>query len=126
MADHPALKRPDPIRPPDPLRAEGFYARGLRLYFQGHYEAAEQEFLQAVRFSDQDARYLYFLGLSRLNLGKLDLAREDFRAGARLEVLEKPARGAVSLSLERVQGPHRLLLNAYRDRAEREAVGVGP
>jgi tetratricopeptide (TPR) repeat protein len=126
VADHPAFKRPDAILPPDPLRAEGFYGRGLRLYFEGRYGAAEKEFLQAVRFHNQDARYLYFLGLSRLGLGQLELALEDFRLGARLEVLEKPARGAVSFSLERVQGPHRRLLNGFRDRAEREAVGVGP
>lgn len=126
VADHPAFKRPDAIRPPDPLRAEGFFGRGLRLYFERRYDEAEKEFFEAVRFSDQDARYLYFLGLTRLAQGKRDLALEDFRLGARLEALEKPARAAVSFSLERVQGPHRRLLNQFRDRAEREAVGVGP
>jgi hypothetical protein len=125
VADHPAFKRPDSIQPPDPLRAEGFFGRGLRLYFEGD-TRTQKGVLAGGAFSDQDARYVYFLGLSRLGLGKRDLAVEDFRLGARLETLEKPARAAVSFSLERVQGPHRRLLNVYRDKAAREAVGVGP
>src|SRR5262249_32282591 len=61
---HPAFARPDTIQPPDPGTAEGHYAVGLRYYFDRRYQEAEEEFLLAVKFNDQDARYLYFLGLS--------------------------------------------------------------
>jgi tetratricopeptide (TPR) repeat protein len=115
--NHPAFKRLDSLEVPDPLQAEAYYAKGLRFYFDRRYEDAERDLLQAVYYSDQDARYQYFLGLARLaQPGKWDLALEDFRQAARLEKQDKPNRLAVSAALERVQGPARRVLNEIRDR----------
>jgi hypothetical protein len=118
VSNHPAFKRLDSLELPDPLQAEAFFARGLRFYYDRRYEDAERELLDAVHYSDQDARYLYFLGLARLaQPGKRDLALEDFRQAARLEKQDKPNRLAVSAALEKVQGPARRILNEVRDRA---------
>ena len=67
------------------------------------------------RISSQDARYHYFLGLSRLAQDKRE-AYEDFDQAARLERLGRPGRPAVSAALERVQGPMRRVLNEIRNR----------
>jgi tetratricopeptide (TPR) repeat protein len=117
VSNHPAFKRLDSIEPPDPLMAEAYFAKGLRFYFDRRYEDAERELLEAVHYSDQDARYQYFLGLARLaQQGKRDMALEDFRQAARLEKQDRPNRFAVSAALERVQGPARRILNEIRDR----------
>lgn len=112
--NHPAFRRPDSLRPPDQLQAEKFYGNGLRFYFNRQYPEAERELLEAVRYNDQDARYLYYLGLSRLLQGKRETALEDFRLGAMLEQQQRPSPAAIAGSLERVQGPIRQTLNKYR------------
>lgn len=114
MQNHPALRIPDGQMPSDPLEAEKHYAAGLRLYWARRYEDAEREFYHAVRFSDQDARYMYFLGLARLNQGKRSFALEAFRRAGILEQQGKPASASVSATLERVQGLDRQTLNRYR------------
>jgi tetratricopeptide (TPR) repeat protein len=115
LARHPTLKRPESKVVPDPQDAEKHYSAGLNFYFARNYVNAEKEFLSAVENDNNDARFYYFLGLSRLAQGKRDAA-EDFDAGARLERLGKPDRAAVSSALERVQGPMRRRLNAVRNR----------
>ena len=99
----------------DPAEAERHFANGLRHYYARRYADAEKEFLEATRKHNQDARYLYFLGLSRLQQsGKRDDALEDFRLGAMLESESKPPRLVVNESLERIQGPERQTLNRAR------------
>jgi tetratricopeptide (TPR) repeat protein len=112
--NHPAFRRPDSLKPPDQLLAERHFGNGLRFYFDRQYPQAEKELLEAVRYNDQDARYLYYLGLSRLLQGKREVALEDFRVGANLERQDRPSPAAVAGSLERVQGPVRQTLNKYR------------
>jgi tetratricopeptide (TPR) repeat protein len=112
---HPALKRPDVMATPNPFEAEKHYANGLRFYFARNYDDAEREFGRAVQNDGMDARYFYFLGLSRYVQGK-DFA-EDFDQAARLELQERPGRAAVSVSLERVQGPVRRIVQDARNRA---------
>lgn len=114
MENHPALRIPDGSMPADPINAEKHYALGQRLYWSRQYAAAEKEFLQAVRYHDQDARYMYFLGLARLAQGKRAFAEASFRRGGMLEQANKPASATVSSVLERVQGTDRQLLNKYR------------
>lgn len=114
MQNHPALKIPDGQMPADPLLAEKHYAAGLRHYWARRYDDAEREFFRAVSYYDQDARYLYFLGLARLNQGKRSFALEAFRRAGVLEQQAKPASATVSATLERVQGPDRQTLNRYR------------
>lgn len=103
----------------NPAAAEEHYSFGLGRYWRGDYAAAEKEFAEAVHRFDQDARYLYFRGLSRLALGKQTDAEADFRAAADLEQISRPGRKAVNASLERVQGPARQTLNEFRPRTSR-------
>ncbi len=114
---HPALHRPTIMTVADPLEAAKHYAAGLQWYNDHEYDKAEKEFVTAVEHDGQDARYYYYLGLSRLLQGDRD-AYEDFEQGARLERQDRPARAAVSAALERVQGEPRERLNAIRDRPQ--------
>ena len=65
VGGHPALRRPTPMTVADPLAAAKHYAAGLQWYNDREYEKAQQEFLTAVEHDGQDARYYYYLGLSR-------------------------------------------------------------
>jgi hypothetical protein len=112
--NHPAFKRPDSLSPPDPILGEKHFALAMRLYNSHLFPQAEKEFFEAVRYNDQDARYWYYLGLARLMQGKRTEAADSFEAGSLLERQNKPNAAAVSLSLERVQGPIRQTLNSYR------------
>jgi hypothetical protein len=113
--NHPAFNLPDPLRNPDPLRAERHYSAGLRFYFAGMYPQAEREFTEAYRNQGQDARILYYLGLARLpQQGKRQAAIVNFQMASILEQQNKPSPAAVNSSLERVQGELRRYINAYR------------
>jgi tetratricopeptide (TPR) repeat protein len=101
----------------DPLLAEQYYNRGLNSYWSRRYGAAEGDFQEAIRLAGptaEDARLFYFLGLSQLGLGKEDKARVAFREAGNLERDHRPASGAVNASLERVQGPVRRYVDAFR------------
>jgi tetratricopeptide (TPR) repeat protein len=114
---HPAFKRPDSVKPPQPLLAQKFYSNGLNFYWNRKFDKAEAEFLQAVKYFDQDARYFYFLGLSRLRQQKADKlasAYEDFRLAHRLEEEGNPEPDTVSDALEKVQGKARRVLDGFR------------
>lgn len=119
LDNDPRLKRPDSLRTANPLDAEKHFAAGLNLYFDADYSNAEKEFLLAVENDGQDARYFYFLGLSRLARNHRRDAYADFNAGVRLERLNRPSPAAVSESLERIQGPTRLIVNGFRETPER-------
>jgi tetratricopeptide (TPR) repeat protein len=119
IAEHPMLKRPDTVVVPEPAEGEKHYAAGVNYFFSRRYLDAEKEFLSAVEHDNGDARYYYYLGLSRLAQDKRE-AYEDFDQAARLERLGRPARGAVSDALERVQGPMRRVLNEVRSRPVKE------
>jgi tetratricopeptide (TPR) repeat protein len=112
---HPGLSRPDSMLVPDPLLAVRHYAAGLNFYFARNYRSAEKEFLAAIENDSQDARFFYYLGLSRLLQNKRGAA-EDVDQGARLEARGRPAPAAVSAALERVQGPARRHVNEARTR----------
>jgi tetratricopeptide (TPR) repeat protein len=112
---HPSLRRPDSLRVPNPIESEAQYASGVREYFCRHYPEAEQHLLEAIRLNGWDARYYYFLGLSRLMQGNRE-AYEDFNRGALLEKENMPGRAQVSQALERVQGPIRHIVNEARQK----------
>jgi TolA-binding protein len=116
VRNHPRLRPPDGQPTPNPLEAEKHYSAGVNFYFDRDYQSAEQEFAAAVDNDSQDARYYYFLALSRLMQGKRQDAAEDLDRGALLERAGRPAPGAVSEALERVQGPARRIVNEARSR----------
>ncbi len=126
MTNPPAVRprETEPVQPVtpveyrnDPLLAEQYYNRGLSSYWSRRYGAAEDDFQAAIRLAGpaaEDARFFYFLGLSQLGLGKEDEARVAFREAGNLEHDHKPGPGAVNASLERVQGPVRRYVDAFR------------
>jgi hypothetical protein len=115
LETHPAFQGVEIKTTPDPLEGERLYAAGLRHYTAKRYAEAQRDFAGAVQNDANDARYLYFLGLSRLMQGDRG-GVEDFDRAARLERAGRPDRAAVSTALERVQGPAREMLNAIRNR----------
>ena len=62
---------------PDPSRSLKSYAQGLEYYRVGKYRQAEEQFIAAIRDWNQDARYMYYLGLSRWSLGEKKVADAD-------------------------------------------------
>jgi hypothetical protein len=113
--NHPSFNLPDPLRIPDPTRADKHYSAGLRMYFAGRYAEAEKELQEAYRNQGEDARILYFLGLAELaQPAKKKEAGEIFLRAYVLEQQSKPGPQAVNASLERVQGELRQYLNKYR------------
>ncbi|MCY2941510.1 MAG: hypothetical protein NTV50_07550 [Planctomycetota bacterium] len=118
IEDHPSLTNHNLANQANPVEAERFYATGMALYFNKRYLEAEKAFMAAVENERQDARYQYYLGLSRLAQNKAEAA-EAFEAASKYEKLGRPSRAAVSTSLERVQGPQRQVLNTYRNNPNR-------
>ena len=75
-----------------------------------------REFVLTVENDANDARYFYFLGLSKLAQNRRRDANDDFAQGAELEQVNRPAPAAVSESLERIQGRTRRIINGFRER----------
>ncbi|HTU91954.1 MAG TPA: hypothetical protein VMF69_17865 [Gemmataceae bacterium] len=115
----PPLNRPDSPRTLNPIEAEKHFAAGLNFYFDRDYANAEKEFLLTIENDSQDARFFYFLGLSRLAQNHRRDAFADFTQGVVLERLNRPSPAAVSESLERIQGPTRRLVNGFREMPQR-------
>jgi hypothetical protein len=113
--------KPRPVQPPsgdvqegNPLLAEASYMAGVQSYWAGAYERAEEQFLTAIRNDNRDARYHYYLGLTRLSLRKQSAAQQDFERGADMERQGRPSRAAVNAALERIQGSMRQSVERYR------------
>ena len=64
--EHPIFQMPDVTTRPNQYLAEYHYAQGRQLYFDGKCREAEAHLKQAVTYFDQDARYMYFLGLAQV------------------------------------------------------------
>jgi len=96
-------------------RAAQAYGRGVDFYFTNQFIAAEASFALAASLDQNDARYWYFLGLSRTMLGRAD-AEASFRKGADQERRSQPSSQTIDDSLERVQGSVRQTLSGYRPR----------
>jgi hypothetical protein len=113
----PVVARPEASEPAEanPLQAESAYAAGVRNFWAGDYARAEQQFLTAIGNDSRDARYHYYLGLSRLSQNKRAEARRDFERASELEKQSRPARRAVNAALERIQGSLRQEVDRYRN-----------
>jgi TolA-binding protein len=109
-----AFTPPESLPVADPAQAHRCYTKGLTLYQEHRYSAAEKEFLKAVHFDLEDARYHYCLGLARLSLGEQAAAAESFRQGAKLESEHKPSPVFVSVALETIGREARRVVNDYR------------
>jgi hypothetical protein len=120
VQQHPALQPRERAANTDSYQAERHFGEGLHRFWAGQYAAAEEEFRKAVGFFPQDARYEYYLGLSQVvqnTDNKLKAGRRHIQEGVRLEAQNLPGPVTVNASLERLQGPLRQYLDAYRQRA---------
>ncbi len=95
-------------------RAGRVFGTGVVAYEAGLFDNAEAAFEAATKEDPNDARYWYFLGLTRYAKGSTAPADEAFKKGAELESRSKPAASVISASLERIQGPSRRVLAAHR------------
>ena len=117
VEEHPFFQQPDVTMRPNPMLAEYHFSQGRQLYFDRKYSEAEAHLKQAVTYFDQDARYLYFLGLAQVaqcTKIKRDAADLSFIKAGKLEAQNKPHPWEVNISLERIQGPLRQALDRYR------------
>jgi len=89
---------------------------GIHAFHAGDFTLAYDEFSSAVEAGSTDPLAYYYRGLSALRLGRTDEAAADFATGAEREALDGGLR-RVSRTLERVQGPDRITLEKYRQRA---------
>ena len=95
-------------------RAAKAFSDGVAFYESGRSFDAEQQLTVATTQNKLDARYWYFLGLARLAQGNQPGAEDAFKTGADLEGRGLPDGDNVGASLERIQGPARQVLAAYR------------
>jgi hypothetical protein len=104
-----AALRPDPAK-----LADRFFGEGLQAFFNGNYKGAESAFRKAIQFRGDDARYHYLLGLALWMKDDTKNAEAAFEKGRDLESNALPSSRMVSAVLERIQGPARQAVNAYR------------
>jgi tetratricopeptide (TPR) repeat protein len=108
------VSAPAAAQDPDPALAERYFAAGLSLYYARNFDAAEADFQTAVQNHGEDARFLYFRGLARLPLGKIEAAQDDFRKAVALERRGLPDSATIGMYFERIQGDERRLINQFR------------
>ena len=104
--------------------ADALYSSGVEAYFRGCSAEAESSFSNLMTVDPNDPRAHYFRALSLMRQGREHEARSDMEIGAQLEA-RAPNRFDIGKTLERVQGPSRLLLEQYRSRA-RVAASMNP
>ena len=95
------------------------YGNGVHYFFSHDYQEAVENLTLAITEGRTDPRVFYFRGLAQIRKGLQEEGEEDFRTGARYEASDS-AGYMVGRSLERIQGPTRLLLEKYRREARIE------
>jgi hypothetical protein len=93
------------------------YGQGVHSFFEGDSEKAHELFSMAIDQGSRDPRLFYFRGLTYHRLGRPEEGIEDFKRGAELEAAGEAIQIDVGASLQRVQGPTRLVLEDYRYQA---------
>ena len=100
------------LRPKDAGR---LYGKGYNLFWRGEYADALRHFEAAVSLRNDDARYLYYQGLSQLVLGRKSLADASMSQAAQLEARRSSQQDRVARALERLQGQLRLRVESFRN-----------
>ncbi|MEM9365726.1 MAG: hypothetical protein AAGD07_06995 [Planctomycetota bacterium] len=112
-----------PVNAQSAILAE-IYGRGVHAYHSGNHMQAYELLSMAIDNQIRDPRAYYFRGIVASVSGRPGEANSDFEQGARLE-----ARGdfglVVGRSLARIQGPTRLKLESFREKARLEALAAG-
>src|SRR5205085_2513414 len=94
--------------------------RGVHAFFAGNIRGSFDALNTAIQSGSRDPRAFYYRGLVLNRLGRPNEATDDFRKGSQLELLGGEPY-PVGKSLERIQGPERIMLEAHR-RAARLAI----
>lgn len=101
--------------------AEDLYGKAVHAFFAKDYAAAKTFLLETEKLGG-DPRPCFFLGLTHWRLGEKDAAESAFKTAARLEWESRNARDYdVSGAIARIQGNERLMLEKYRQNAEKTA-----
>ncbi len=99
---------------------EELYGRGVHAYFAGNIRAAFDSLNASIQSGSRDPRAFYYRGIVLNRLGRPDEAAADFRKGTELEMLGGEPY-PVGKSLERIQGPERIMLETHRRAATSRA-----
>ncbi|TWU40760.1 hypothetical protein [Novipirellula artificiosorum] len=99
------------------------YGRGVHAYYAGRYQDANEYLSMAINNGSKDPRAYYFRGLVANAEGRQYEADNDWRQGAQLEVATGTS-AEVGRSLARFQGPDRLKLEQFRQKARLEALAL--
>src|SRR5581483_9375631 len=92
---------------------EELYGRGVHAFFSGNIRGSFDALNAAIQSGSRDPRAFYYRGIVLNRLGRPDEAAADFGKGAELEMLGGEPY-PVGKSLERIQGPERVNLEAHR------------
>lgn len=103
-----------PAKPDAGKIADRHFGDALADLYRGRTAEAESGFRKAIQFQPDDARFHYLLGVALWSNGSQKEAEGEFKKGQELELANRPDRRAVSAALERIQGPARQAVNAYR------------
>lgn len=118
---HPSTRKTDDLAivPPSELNATLFFAEGLQNFWKTRYVEASRAFQQATLESPLNFQYHYWRVISDLSLGNQQRASMRMENVARAFGVEplSQERGAVSRSMERIQGPLRRDLRDIEMRA---------
>ncbi|MFP4686752.1 MAG: tetratricopeptide repeat protein [bacterium] len=76
----------------NPVLGEDLFQEGLRYYFRGELQEAQENFTQAVEDQPENARYLFFLGNTFYRLDQFSDAEEAYRRVMELDSNYTPAR----------------------------------
>jgi len=95
-------------------RADRDYNAGVSAYQSKNFAKALTSLDAAVKLQPADARYWYYLGLTRYELGQRTEAEASFKKGYDLESRNKPNAALVGEALERIQGNARKELSRFR------------
>ena len=93
------------------------YGRGVHAYFAGKSSLAEQHFTQVIQAGSTDPRPYYFRAMVRMRSGRKFEAENDMRVGAGFEARNPGSQQSIGRALQRVQGPDRRTLEAFRRQA---------
>jgi len=89
------------------------YGIGVHAYFRGNHQRSTEALTRAIDEGSTDPRCFYFRGLASMRMGHDYAAYNDFEMGANFEA-SRSALYTVGRSLERIQGPARMVLESYR------------
>jgi len=91
------------------------FNRGISFYLRGNYQAAINNFDDAISLAPAEPLCWYFRALAYYGTGDLDRAQHDALLGAHFErKLTRHRRQSLNRSLARVQGTNRMWLEGFR------------